>query len=110
MRLPKAWPITTAGPSQSCLDHRCDVARQIVQRDAVQTAGAGAHAARFGQQNAVSGSGQVHGKCIEVVTGTAKSRQQHQRRPRAECPHRDVGATSGDARIGERRHVFSMFQ
>jgi hypothetical protein len=97
-------------PVAQCLDHRGDVARQIVQCDAVEPAGAVAHAPRLGQNRAVSGRDQTRGECVEVVAGSAKARQQQQRRPFAECPHRDVGPACGDTRVGERRHVFSMFQ
>ena len=78
------------------LDHRGDVARQIVQRDAIQPASASVHAARFRQDRAISGGDEVFGEHIEIVAGTAEPWQQHQSRASAERAHRDVGSVGFD--------------
>ena len=71
------------------LDHRGDVARQIVQRDAIQPASASVHAARFRQNSTIPGGDKMFGEHIEIVAGAAEPWQQHQRRAGAEDAHRD---------------------
>ena len=92
------------------LDHRGDVARQIVQRDAIQPASASVHAARFRQNSTIPCGDKVFGKRIEIVAGAAEPWQQHQSRAGAERAHRDCGSVGFDTSVGERRHVFAMFQ